>query len=147
LTNAAQIVSGTYRPTAFILSPAFSPPAPAGPYATNLSGLYAGNPNGVWSLFVIDDAAINAGAISNGWSLTLITSSPIALQPPQFGSFVNSNGTFRLTITSPSYSTIIEASTNLVNWVPVYTNMPPFTFTNSNASSYPYRFYRAVLGP
>jgi subtilisin-like proprotein convertase family protein len=147
LTNAAQIVSGTYRPTAFILSPAFSPPAPAAPYATNLSGLYAGNPNGVWSLFVIDDAAINAGAISNGWSLTLITSSPIALQPPQFGSFVNSNGTFRLTITSPSYSTIIEASTNLVNWVPVYTNMPPFTFTNSNASSYPYRFYRAVLGP
>ena len=60
---------------------------------------------------------------------------------------MNSNGTFRLTITSPSYSTIIQASTNLVNWVPVYTNMPPFTFTDSNVSSYPYRFYRAVLGP
>jgi subtilisin-like proprotein convertase family protein len=147
LTNAGQIVSGTYKPTAYFPVATFPAPAPPVPYATNLSGLYAGNPNGVWSLFVIDDAAINAGAISNGWSLTLITSSPIALQPPQFGSLVNSNGTFRLTITSPSYSTIIQASTNLVNWVPVYTNMPPFTFTDSNTSSYPYRFYRAVLGP
>ena len=145
--QGAQIVSGTYKPTAVILRPPFYAPAPAAPYATNLSTFNSSNPNGTWSLFVIDDTPINAGAISNGWSLTLITSSPIALQPPQFGSFVNSNGTFRLTITSPSYSTIIQASTNLVNWVPVYTNMPPFTFTDSNASSYPYRFYRAVLGP
>jgi subtilisin-like proprotein convertase family protein len=150
LPQAGQIISHTYRPTAYFPVATFPAPAPLAPvpsYATNLSNFNSSNPNGTWSLFVIDDTPINAGAISNGWSLTLITSSPIALQPPQFGSFVNSNGTFRLTITSPSYSTIIQASTNLVNWVPVYTNMPPFTFTDSNASSYPYRFYRAVLGP
>jgi uncharacterized delta-60 repeat protein len=268
-----QIVSGTYRPTAFILSPAFSPPAPATPYATNLSSLYDGNPNGAWSLFVIDDAAINAGAISNGWSLTLITSSPVGSaadsaismtaspnpvgvsnnltfviavtnygpsastgvtvtnplpsgalfvsatnsqgtvstnsslltwnvgplaanagatltlvlrptaagsvtnsaivssvtsdpnpddnaasvtvtvgvsSPPQFGSLVISNGTFRLTITNPTNppaSIIIQASTNLFNWVNIFTSTPPFTFTDPSSTNYPSRFYRAVLGP
>ena len=270
LTNAAQIVSGTYRPTAFILSPAFSPPAPAAPYATNLSGLYAGNPNGTWSLFVIDDAAINDGAISNGWSLTLITSSPVGsvadvgismtaspspasvsnnltfliavtnygpspsagvivtdalpggvtfvsatglfthngavltwnvgslatnagttlslvvlptnsvvsltnsavvgsttsdlnpddnsasivvtvgvAQPPQFGSLVVSNGTFQFTITSGANQTnVIQASTNLINWIPIYTNVGSFTFTNTIDPNYPFRFYRdLILGP
>ena len=32
---------------------------------------------------------------------------------------------------SPYYSTIIQASTDLVNWVNIYTNTPPFTFTDS----------------
>jgi uncharacterized delta-60 repeat protein len=146
LTNAAQIVSGTYRPTAYFPVATFPAPAPPVPYATNLSSFNRSNPNGGWSLFVIDDQQVDAGVISNGWSLNLITASPIASQPLQFGSIVNSNGTFRLTITGPIYSTIIQASTNLINWVPVYTNTPPFTFTDTNASSYPYRFYRAVLG-
>jgi hypothetical protein len=78
----------------------------------------------------------------------LITASTIASQPLQFESIVYADGTFQLTITSPTSSTIIQASTNLVNWVPVYTNYTPsFTYTDSNASSYPYRFYRAVSGP
>jgi uncharacterized delta-60 repeat protein len=147
LPQAGQIVSHTYKPTAYFPVATFPAPAPPVPYATNLSSFNRSNPNGGWSLFVIDDQQVDAGVISNGWSLTLITASPIVSQPLQFGSIVNSNGTFRLTITGPMYSTIIQASTNLVNWVPVYTNTPPFTFTDSNASSYPYRFYRAVLGP
>lgn len=147
LPQTNQIVSGTYRPTAFIPVAEFPAPAPSAPYATNLSGFNRGNPNGPWSLFIIDDQGHDDGVISNGWSLNLITASPIASQPLQFGSLVNSNGTFQLTITGPLYSTIIQASTNLVNWVPVYTNTPPFTFTDPNASSYPYRFYRAVLEP
>ncbi len=44
---------------------------------------------------------------------------------------------------------VIQASTNLVNWVPVYTNAAPAatvtSFSDSNASGYPYRFYRVVL--
>ena len=71
------------------------------------------------------------------------------MQPPQFGTITTSNGTFQLTITSPASSTIIQASTNLLspNWLNIYTSTPPFTFTDPNASNYPYRFYRAVLGP
>jgi uncharacterized repeat protein (TIGR01451 family) len=35
------------------------------------------NPNGSWSLFVFDDSAGDTGAISNGWSLTLSSITPI----------------------------------------------------------------------
>jgi len=69
--------------------------------------------------------------------------------PPQFGSVVNSNGTFRLTVSSPALSTIVQAATNLVspNWVNVFTGTPPFTYTDPQATNYPNRFYRAVFGP
>ena len=149
LPQNAQIVSGTCRPTAFILNPGFPVPAPIGPYGTNLFNLYGNNPNGGWSLFVIDDTPINNGAISNGWSLNLITAGPIAPQPPQFGTITTSNGRFHLPISSPFYPTIIQAATNLVspNWISIYTNTPPFTFIDTNAPNYSSRFYRAVLGP
>jgi len=45
------------------------------------------------------------------------------------------------------YSNIVQASTDLVNWVDIYTNTPPFTLTDSMATTFPYRFYRALLGP
>jgi hypothetical protein len=62
---------------------------------------------------------------------------------------VATNGTFQLTVLMPSpyYSTIVQASTNLVNWVCIYTNTPPFTFTDSTAAMFSCRFYRALLGP
>jgi subtilisin-like proprotein convertase family protein len=152
LPQYTQIVSGTNRPTAFVPVATFPAPAPPAPYATNLSAFNGSNPNGAWSLFVIDDTPLDSGVISNGWSLNLTTASPIAPQTPQFGSFGRSNGTFRLTITGPDYSIIIQASTNLVSgiWANIYTNIytnpPPWTFIDTNASK-PYRFYRAVLGP
>lgn len=40
---------------------------------------------------------------------------------------------------------IIESSTNLINWQPLATNPSPFSFTDTNSSHYPWRFYRAVL--
>ena len=43
-------------------------------------------------------------------------------------------------------NTVIQASTNLVNWVDVYTNQPPFTYTNFDYTNYPRRFYRAKQG-
>ena len=38
---------------------------------------------------------------------------------------------------------VIEASTNLMDWLPVTTNQAPFTFTNSSASA-PQEFFRAT---
>jgi hypothetical protein len=29
------------------------------------------NPNGLWKLYVIDDAAVDGGSIAGGWSLQL----------------------------------------------------------------------------
>jgi len=78
-----------------------------------------------------------------------------AVTPPQLSGLVlnNTNGTFQLTVTNgqSGQEYIVQASTNLINWVPVYTNPPPFvspfTFTDSNVLNYPDRFYRVVTGP
>lgn len=51
---------------------------------------------------------------------------------------------FDVTVSSPTNATIIQASTNLINWVAVYTNTPPFTFTDC-MSQFPRRFYRAAI--
>jgi len=43
---------------------------------------------------------------------------------------------------------IIQATTNFTAWTPILTNtVGIFNFTDSNTASYPFRFYRAVLGP
>lgn len=60
------------------------------------------------------------------------------------------NGQFQLSFTgsgSPSQTNVVEASTNLVNWVPIYTNLGPLIFTDAAANSYPYRFYRVESSP
>jgi uncharacterized repeat protein (TIGR01451 family) len=83
-------------------------------------------------------------------SVTVIV---IAGAPPRLtNTVVNLNGTFQLTVNGQSgQEYIVQASTNLINWLPVYTNPPPFvspfTFTDSNRTAYPDRFYRVVTGP
>jgi hypothetical protein len=42
---------------------------------------------------------------------------------------------------------IVQASTNLVDWVSIQTNTAPFTFVDSNASQFSQRFYRTVNLP
>jgi len=79
-------------------------------------------------------------------SVTVNVGSPT---PPQIsGTFVSTNGTFQFSLTgTPGQTNIIQASTNLVNWIPIYTNVNPFLFTDPYASNYPVRFYRALLVP
>ena len=63
------------------------------------------------------------------------------------GAYTGGNGAFTLTITGTTNSEIIQASTNLMNWVPIYTNLAPYSFTDPKKTNFPYRFYRAVTGP
>jgi uncharacterized repeat protein (TIGR01451 family) len=101
----------------------------------------------------LDYASVSAGTSDQNPAddAVFITVNVTNATPPQIaGNFISANGTFKLTIsnpTNPAVSTIIQASTNLINWVNIYTNTPPFTFTDPNASNYPYRFYRAVAVP
>ncbi|MEA2933350.1 MAG: hypothetical protein QOI56_2135, partial [Actinomycetota bacterium] len=54
----------------------FPAPAPAPSSNTTLSSAFGGiNPNGQWSLYVVDDSLGDAGSIAGGWCLTL-TSPP-----------------------------------------------------------------------
>lgn len=63
-------VSGTYRPANSGTTDQFPAPAPVGPYKCSLSHFNGDNPNGQWRLFVIDDANLDGGSISGGWSIT-----------------------------------------------------------------------------
>ncbi|PWU12313.1 MAG: hypothetical protein C5B50_21715 [Verrucomicrobia bacterium] len=72
LPQNAQINSGTFKPTAFG-GPAFPSPAPHPPYNSVLSALNGGGPNGVWSLYVLDNVAGDSGFVAQGWTLTVTT--------------------------------------------------------------------------
>jgi uncharacterized repeat protein (TIGR01451 family) len=77
------------------------------------------------------------------------TVTTVVPSPPHVGgSLIIAGGNkFELSITgSSALPTVIEASTNLINWVPVYTNTTPFTYTDFLNSPYPDRFYRAEQG-
>jgi len=70
LPDSSAIGSGTYKPTAYSSGDTFPSPAPAGPYGTALSVFGGLNPNGTWSLYVLDDEANDAGSLSGGWNLS-----------------------------------------------------------------------------
>jgi uncharacterized repeat protein (TIGR01451 family) len=68
-----------------------------------------------------------------------------SLPAPGLSSLGFANGRFHLSVSGGSGSPmVVQASTNLVNWVNISTNTPPFTFTDTVSSPFPYRFYRAV---
>jgi hypothetical protein len=75
-----------------------------------------------------------------------------ALNPPIWLSTVvpANAGTFRLHLsTGANRQCIIQVSSDLISWTPVYTNITPtngtFDFTNSIGS--PQQFFRAVTTP
>jgi hypothetical protein len=39
----------------------------------------------------------------------------------------------------------VEASSNLIDWVALQTNVSPFTFIDKNPTAFPQRFYRSVF--
>ncbi len=77
LPDNGPILSGAYTPADYEPGGAFNPPAPTGPYASVLSVFASQNPNGLWSLYVMDDTAGDAGSIGGGWSLSIYTITPV----------------------------------------------------------------------
>jgi len=80
-----------------------------------------------FSVNVIQPATptINTASVTNG----------------QFGFLINGD-------TGPDYT--IEASTNLTFWVPLFTNSSPslpYFWADTNSTTYPFLFYRVLLGP
>jgi len=71
------LTPGTFKPTR--LNPTlpfeFSSPAPAGSAnaPATLSVFNGANPNGTWSLFVLDDSSPDSGSIPLGWSMSVET--------------------------------------------------------------------------
>ncbi len=67
--------------------------------------------------------------------------------PPVLVPRLLAGGNFQLSVTNTPSLVIIQSSTNLVNWIPIFTNTAPFVYTNFNTTNLPYQFYRAITGP
>ena len=68
---------------------------------------------------------------------------------PQIKSLLMTNRQFQMRLLGVGGLTnLIQATTNFTTWTPVLTNSSGiYDFADPNSSSYPFRFYRAVLGP
>ena len=58
----------------------------------------------------------------------------------------STNGEFQFDVsgvTGLNYS--VQASTNLIDWAPLKTNVSPFSFVDTNTALFPQRFYRSVF--
>jgi hypothetical protein len=78
IPDGGPLVTGSFRPTDFGTGdtfpgqlPPYPDPAPAG-LATLASAFNGAEPNGVWSLYVVDDGTLGGGGnIMSGWSLDI----------------------------------------------------------------------------
>ena len=114
LPQITQISSGTFKPTNYTTGDTFPAPAPAGPYnipapagsATFASIFNGTDPNGTWSLYVVDDAATpsQTANIAGGWITTAAaaatTTTVSSNNNPSFTAAPNNSVTFTATVTS-----------------------------------------------
>lgn len=81
MPQAGAVVSGTNKPSVYYPVGSFPVPAPpvpsAGRYTNSFRAFNGTNPNGAWQLFVVDDSALDSGAISNGWRLNFTLVNPV----------------------------------------------------------------------
>ena len=122
LPESAPVITGIYRPADYSPEDNLPVPAPLGPYAASLAAFNGSDPNGTWSLYVVDDALMDIGTIAGGWSLTVAwepAGLPIQLSPPT----IMSDGSAQVTLQAQSGKTyVIEASADLLTWTPILTN-------------------------
>ena len=83
---------------------------------------------------------------------TASLSAPLFATPPPEAAVLtpiaHADGQFTLNVSgSPDVNYVVQASANLADWVPVWTNAAPFTYTDTNAGQFNQRFYRAVPAP
>ena len=144
--------SGTYLPTDYNEDPN-SPdrfealPTPT-TFITNLTEFNSTDPNGPWSLYVVDDANADGGAIDGGWSLSIWWDD---ILPRLTAPLLTTGNQLRMTLIGQANRThTIEGSTDLQHWIPIRTTVMTGTsiqVTLNDRASYPYRFYRARRCP
>jgi subtilisin-like proprotein convertase family protein len=75
-TGGSGVGSGSYKPSQFVAGDTYPAPAPAASANTTFAAAFGGtNPNGTWSLYIVDDTGVDQGVIGNGWYLTITTDS------------------------------------------------------------------------
>ncbi len=71
LPDDTALASGAYRPADYQTGDTFPAPAPAPSSTTILATFNGTNPNGTWSLYIVDDEALLSGGLSGGWCLNV----------------------------------------------------------------------------
>lgn len=106
---------------------------------TTISGLA----EGVMYYFVATaiDSAGNESDFSN--ETAFVATADVTTVAATISSVTLSGGQFGFAVSGVNGRTcIVQASSDLVNWVAVFTNTAPFIFTDPNTGSYSRRFYR-----
>jgi hypothetical protein len=93
-----------------------------------------------------NNLTVRATAFENGFNPSVAANANFIINPSQFTSVSLTNGVVHLFFAGVSGQTYaLLASTNLVDWVPVSTNIAPagiFEMTDPEAAHFQYRFYR-----
>ena len=106
----------------------------------------------------VNNGASSNNSITRTFKVTLVASTPsartVGSNAPNAAlaatlvTAPTTKGRFTLTVSGASgYRYVVEASSDLANWVPVATNTAPFTFADPQTYLFVQRFYRAVQMP
>ncbi|MFM6011705.1 MAG: Calx-beta domain-containing protein [Dolichospermum sp.] len=142
LPDEGLITSGSYKATDFETGDFFNSPAPGGPYGTDFSVFNNTNPNGTWSLYVVDDVGGDAGTIAGGWSLFIGTGTALPVvtvvaNDADAGEPTN-NGQYTLTRTGDTTSALtvnIAMSGTATNGTDYTTISTPVNFAAGSATA------------
>jgi hypothetical protein len=77
---------------------------------------------------------------------TNLVNTALVARPTIAPSFQMGSG-LQLSVNGSGVLTTVQASTNMVDWVNVYSGYPPFTFNDVNAVNFEKRYYRVVIVP
>lgn len=106
----------------------------------------------------LSDAGLYSAIITNSTNSTgSVTSSPAILfvytNPAQLAAQLDTPiadglGNFQFNIVGVTgFNYVLQASTNLTDWVSLQTSVVPFSYTDTNSANWPQRFYRASFVP
>jgi len=155
LPEIGRLSPGTFRPTNY--EPGESgdydswPDAPEGSTNSVLSVYEGLSPNGIWSLYIVDDGPGDVGALNGGWRLLMdIVPGPADVV---LTSIVRlENGSMRLRGTAePGLTYLIQISSDLEAWDDLGTTRADETgvieLDDTPAQDQTTRFYRAITAP
>ncbi len=113
---------------------------------TNTSATFQGaygNSYAFYSIAVDGAGNVETSPRIPGAATTVVSPLAPLLQSPSI-----TNGQLKFNVTGAAGDRYaVQATTNLLQWVPIVTNVAPFVFVDTNSPNYNSRWYRAVLVP
>jgi subtilisin-like proprotein convertase family protein len=133
LPDETVITSGTYRPANYGTGDTWPPPAPAPLGGSALSIFNGTDPNGTWSLYLVDDETQDLGQIVGGWTLTIMSvgscPSPAPTATPTATALATATPTARATATATATFTPTPEPTATFTPTATATSTPTATAT------------------